>query len=301
MRNKRSISQHAETKKAADDFKYNPTQRQVLQAIELKEEVAPDKIEGLLPLGRAKRHSGTSDATHENAVDNMQHSSDTSEIVETDPTFVKYDLEDDMQDLLTPVDPEPPVVRSLDLNLKLDKRLLHCIYFCLLIADLCGPQTDGGTPQKSTANDNAASHSTKLAGIMPTMPEGAKLNEQDGAVALPAQDQDRRVMWAFVDGLRWWPVHPLEEDPGPPGPNVQVLHFGTYVRSVTSWDALRPWHCDDHGSWVATAATEEGSVAGVFTVAMEEAESFLESGELPAIDSKSVIEGVPTDDDSPML
>ncbi|ETV86854.1 hypothetical protein, variant 1 [Aphanomyces astaci] len=272
MRNKRSISQHAETKKAADDFKYNPTQRQVLQAIELKEEVAPDKIEGLLPLGRAKRHSGTSDATHENAADNMQHSSDTSEIVETDPTFMKYDLEDGMQDLLTPVDPEPPV-------------------------------TDGGTPQKSTANDNAASHSTKLAGIMPTMPEGAKLNEQDGAVigdALPAQDQDRRVMWAFVDGLRWWPVHPLEEDPGP-RPNIQVLHFGTYVRSVTSWDALRPWHCDDHGSWVATAATEEGSVAGVFTVAMEEAESFLESGELPAIDSKSVIEGVPTDDDSPML
>ncbi|RLO06716.1 hypothetical protein DYB28_003786, partial [Aphanomyces astaci] len=128
MRNKRSISQHGETKKAADDFKYNPTQRQVLQglymiewhglscsvAIELKEEVAPDKIEGLLPLGRAKRHSGTSDATHENAVDNMQHSSDTSEIVETDPTFVKYDLEDDMQDLLTPVDPEPPVVRFLE-------------------------------------------------------------------------------------------------------------------------------------------------------------------------------------------
>ncbi|RHY16552.1 hypothetical protein DYB25_004220, partial [Aphanomyces astaci] len=180
MRNKRSISQHGETKKAADDFKYNPTQRQVLQglymiewhglscsvAIELKEEVAPDKIEGLLPLGRAKRHSGTSDATHENAVDNMQHSSDTSEIVETDPTFVKYDLEDDMQDLLTPVDPEPPVVRSLDLNLTLDKRLLHCHYFCLLIADLCGPQTDGGTPQKSTANDNAASHSTKLAGTL---------------------------------------------------------------------------------------------------------------------------------------
>ncbi|RHY60276.1 hypothetical protein DYB38_004913 [Aphanomyces astaci] len=180
MRNKRSISQHGETKKAADDFKYNPTQRQVLQglymiewhglscsvAIELKEEVAPDKIEGLLPLGRAKRHSGTSDATHENAVDNMQHSSDTSEIVETDPTFVKYDLEDDMQDLLTSVDPEPPVVRSLDLNLTLDKRLLHCHYFCLLIADLCGPQTDGGTPQKSTANDNAASHSTKLAGTL---------------------------------------------------------------------------------------------------------------------------------------
>ncbi|RLO00691.1 hypothetical protein DYB28_004398, partial [Aphanomyces astaci] len=97
MRNKRSISQHAETKKAADDFKYNPTQRQVLQglymiewhglscsvAIELKEEVAPDKIEGLLPLGRAKRHAGTSDATHENAADNMQHSSDTSEVAET--------------------------------------------------------------------------------------------------------------------------------------------------------------------------------------------------------------------------
>ncbi|RQM22354.1 hypothetical protein B5M09_008846 [Aphanomyces astaci] len=33
MRNKRSISQHAETKKAADDFKYNPTQRQVLQGL----------------------------------------------------------------------------------------------------------------------------------------------------------------------------------------------------------------------------------------------------------------------------
>ncbi|ETW05073.1 hypothetical protein, variant 1 [Aphanomyces invadans] len=295
-----------------DDFKYNPAQRQFLQAIEIKAEVPGNEADA--STHRLKRHKGAAsdEASTDTTIDApivVQPSVVNRPIPPLDGDHGIQNMSESAPSIV-PVESPSDEMNSTGAA---SSRVMQAKEHGAEMIDGAGNlnATDGvvGTAHARTEwKTHVDVHSKRTAdeveehSVAPV--ESANLTSElsDEATTTPlSSSAHHRVMWAFVDGLRWWPVHPID------GVNEKdfttVVHFGTYKRSLLPWDALRPWRCEDHAAWVANAATEEGYMGGEFTHAIKEAEDFLKTGDWTASWSqpnplKDALDHAPCQDES---
>ncbi|KAF0698712.1 Aste57867_10666 [Aphanomyces stellatus] len=275
-----------EKEAVADDFKYNRTQRQLLQELKKDEDSDDDAIDDL---GRTKKKRMTDSSSIYDVVTPIKMEPNVAASEDLGPPGLAEEAQ-------SPEEPSPPAGRT---DVGSQDPLTLAMASVMSFDDDDDDDDDmeevdgsGVEVLESVYERRRRERQTPNAQPVPVihMLEAEEVNtpispkvEIKPHMAAPKEES---IAWAFVDGMRWWPVYIYDavEKRRAGIAKVDVFHFGTHSRDVQVRDDMKAWNCTEHGAFVANSSVDGDDKAKEFRTALEEAMDFLENGESAAIE-----------------